>query len=157
MKNLFIKINKESTSFILTEEKNVMLWESVDIGENNIIDDLSNHLSLKFNDSKNLAKELVLKQNISFKDEEKSKEIIVKRLVEIFERIKDVLEEKHLLKEVSKCFITIENTFFIGTEEVIKDLLGIETKMLDLKNIEVFNNTMSLGERTRMIFREFFN
>lgn len=155
MMKLFIKINKESTSFILTRYKNVVFWESVDIGENNIINDLSKLLSLKFNNSNNLAKELVLKQDISFKKEEELKEIIEKKLIEIFRKIKEVLRENHLLKNIKECLLTRENAYILKTEKILENVMEVKTKVVDLKDLEL--GAISIFHKTtKKVVRELF-
>lgn len=153
MKKLFIKITKDSTNFIVLEGSSIILWESFGIGENIIIEDLSKCLSLKLNDAKELASNLVLKESISFKNEEKTKEIIEARLLEIFEMIKSILTEKGI-KDIAVCFLTSDNRYIPNAKEILNKVMGVESRIVDLKNIKLKTPYVA-NKFIKDIFKEF--
>jgi cell division ATPase FtsA len=156
----FIKIGANATDFVVFNYGRIVFWSNVNIGEDLILSDVSECLRLKLQDEKQIkkAKGINLTEGIGFTKDDNLDQKIADRIKTIFERIKDELNIKGYLQKVDTLYISKEDNYLPNIDEILQEVLGIKSEMIDMNNIYVVvkSKKKSIVNQISQIYNEIF-
>lgn len=137
--SVIIKICSNATSFLVFGDKKIVSWGNAGGGEYHIINDVSQCLRLKFNDSEQLtkAKGVCLSEAVGIKEDQLLAEIIETRVEQIFNNIKDTLRAEKLMEDVTCFFITKDDNYLPDMDKLLSKVMEKPAKCIDPSMINV--------------------
>lgn len=153
--NVLIKIGEKTTNFIVTQDNRVIFWGEVCAGGWQIINDVSMCLRLKFTDAEQItkAKGVCLSKAIGIKEDQILAEIIEARIKQIFNHIKEQLNSKGLLQNISSFFITEDDNYIPNMDKLLSRVMSSTVKVVKLDSIGI--RIPSIKSRIEEIFNSY--
>jgi cell division ATPase FtsA len=132
--DLFVKLFEDSTALITTKGTKILHLKTINCGFKHIISDLSTCFRIKPSEAQGLIKGIkhsVFNESVT-KEKALLGEVISARVNEIFKNLRGLIDDSNL-KDVSKLFLSKDEYYIQGMEELLSKIFELESKAIPVK------------------------